>query len=282
MFAEFKHALRRSKGQIFGWGIALFLLVVLLVSLYDSIAAEQEAFQELLSVYPSEVSAFMGDMTSFGTPEGWVSIEFFSYMPVILGILGVTVGSGMLLNDEESGILDLVMAHPVNRTSLFMGRLLAFITTIVSILVIAWTGFIISMTWSTMDIGWGEMWLPLLSLLAVLLLFGALALFLSMILPSRRMASMITGLLLVSSFFITGLAELNDKLETAAKLSPLNYYQAQEAFNDFNGTWFAGLLASALIFTLLAWWRFERRDLRVAGEGGWRLGKLAEILKTKK
>jgi len=35
MFAEFKHALRRSKGQIFGWGIALFLLVVLLVSLYE-------------------------------------------------------------------------------------------------------------------------------------------------------------------------------------------------------------------------------------------------------
>lgn len=273
MFAEFKHALQRSKGQIFGWGIALFLLVVLLVSMYDSIAAEQETFQELLSVYPPEFSAFMGDMASFGTPTGWVSIEFFSYMPLILGILGVTMGSGMLLNDEEDGILDLIMAHPVKRTSLFMGRLLAFITTIVSILVIVWVGFIISMTWSTMGIGLGEMWLPLLSLLAELLLFGSLALFFSMILPSRRLASMTTGLLLVASFFITGLAELNDNLEAIAKLSPLNYYQAQEAFTDFNGTWFIGLLVSALVFTLLAWWRFEKRDLRVAGEGGWRLGK---------
>jgi len=282
MFAELKHALQRSKGQIVGWGIALFLLVVLLVSMYDSIAAEQETFQELLSVYPPEVSAFMGDMSTFGTPEGWVSIEFFSYMPVILGILGVTMGSGMLLNDEEDGILDLVMAHPVNRTALFIGRLLAFIITIVSILVIVWVGFIVSMAWSTIDIGLGVMWLPLLSLLAELLLFGSLALFLSMILPSRRLASMTTGLLLVASFFITGLAELNDKLEVVAKLSPLNYYQAQEAFSDFNGTWFIGLLAAALVFTLLAWWRFKKRDLRVAGEGGWQLGRWATILKHNK
>ncbi len=281
MFAEFKHALQRSKGQIFGWGIGLFLLALLLVSMYDSIAAEQEIFQELLKVYPPEFSAFMGDFSSFGTPEGWVSIEFFSYMPVILGILGATMGSGMLLSDEEDGILDLIIAHPVKRTALFMGRLLAFIITIVSILVIVWLGFIVSMSWSTMDIGWGKIWLPILSLLAELFLFGALALFLSMILPSRRLASMTTGLLLVASFFITGLAELNDKLETVAKLSPLNYYQAQEAFNEFNGTWFVGLLASALVFTLLAWWRFEKRDLRVAGEGGWRLGKWTKMLKRK-
>jgi len=269
--AIFRYTLRRLRGQILGWGIALALMGLLVISIYDSIAAEQEQFQELLEIYPSEITAFVGDITNMATPEGWVSIEFFSYMPLILGIFAVLTGSGLLVSDEENGRLDLILAYPVSRTALFMGRLLAFVTAAVAILVITWLGFIVSMNWSSIDIGWGRMWLPLLSLLAELLLFGTISLLLSMLLPSRRLAATTTGLLLVASFFITGLAKLNEDLEPVAKLSPLNYYQAQEAFEGLNGVWLAGLLAAAVLFAVLAWWCFQRRDIRVGGEGGWRL-----------
>ena len=273
MMTIFRYTLRRFRGQILGWGIALALLCVLLILMYDSFATEQQ-FQELLEIYPSELTAFMGDFSTMATPEGWVSIEFFSYMPLILGIFGVLMGSGLLVSNEENGTLDLIMAHPVSRTALFMGRLLAFVTATVAILVITWLGFIVSMTWSSMDIGWGRIWLPLLSLLAELLLFGTISLFLSMLLPSRRLAATTAGLLLVASFFITGLAKINEDLEPVAKLSPLNYYQTQEAFQGLNGTWLAGLLAAMVLFAALAWWCFQRRDIRVGGEGGWRLPSL--------
>ena len=275
MMTIFRYTLRRFRGQILGWGIALALLGVLLVSMYDMIAAEQEQFQELLDIYPPEIAAFMGDFSTFATPEGFISIEFFSYMPLILGIFAVLTGSGLLVSDEENGRLDLIMAHPVSRAALFLGRLLAFVAATVAILVITWLGFIVSMNWSSMDIGWVRMWLPLLSLLAELLLFGALSLLLSMLLPSRRMAATTGGMLLVASFFITGLANLNENLEPVAKLSPLNYYQAQDAFHALNGAWLAGLLGSAVVFAALAWWRFQRRDIRVGGEGGWRLPSLS-------
>ena len=150
MTTVFRYTLRRFRGQILGWGIALALLGVLLVSMYDSFAGQQEQFEDLLELYPPEITAFIGDISSmFASPEGWVSLEFFSYMPLILGIFGVLVGSGLLASDEENGTLDLIMAHPVSRTTLFMGRLLAFIVATVAILVITWLGFIVSMTWST-------------------------------------------------------------------------------------------------------------------------------------
>jgi ABC-2 type transport system permease protein len=278
MMTIFRHTLRRFRGQILGWGIALALLGVLLVSMYDSFAAQQEQFEDLLELYPPELTAFVGDISSmFATPEGFVSVEFFSYMPLILGIFGVLVGSGLLASDEENGTLDLIMAHPVSRTALFMGRLLAFVAATVAILAIAWLGLIVPMSWSSVDIGWGRMWLPLLSLLAELLLFGTISLFLSMLLPSRRLAATTAGLLLVTSFFITGLAKINDDLEPIAKLSPLNYYQTQDAFQGLNGAWLAGLLAAAVLFAALAWWRFQRRDIRVGGEGGWRLPRLSPL-----
>ena len=274
MMTIFRYTLRRFRGQILGWGIALALLGVLLVSMYDMIAAEQEQFQELLKVYPPEISAFMGDISTFATPEGFISLEFFSFMPLILGIFAVLTGSGLLVSDEENGRLDLIIAHPVSRAALFLGRLLAFVTATVAILAICWLGLVVPMNWSSMDIGWGRIWLPMLSLLAELLLFGTMSLLLSMVLPSRRLAATTAGLLLVASFFITGLAKLNENLEPVAKLSPLNYYQAQDAFHALNGAWLAGLLGSAVVFAALAWYRFLRRDIRVGGEGGWRLPSL--------
>ncbi len=269
----FRYTLGRFRGQILGWGIGLALLGMLLVSMYDSFAGAQE-FEKLLEIYPPEISAFMGDLSSMATPEGWVSMEFFSYMPLILGIFAVLTGSGLLVSDEENGRLDLIMAHPVSRMALFLGRLLAFVASTVAILTIAWLGLVVPMTWSSMDIGWGRMWLPLLSLLAQLLVFGTMSLLLSMLLPSRRMAATTGGMLLVTSFFITGLAKMNENLETIARLSPLNYYQTQDAFQGLNGVWLAGLLAAAVLFAALTWYRFWRRDIRVGGEGGWRLPSL--------
>lgn len=277
----FRYAFARFRGQILGWGISLALLGGYLVSFYDTIAAQREMFEQLMASYPPELWAFFGGMTDLLTPEGFLGMEFFSYMPIILGIFAVLMGSGLLASDEEKGVLDLVMAHPVSRTALFMGRLLAFVTATVGILVIVWLGFMVGMNWSMIDLGWGEMALPFLTLLAELLLFGTLALLLSMALPSRRLAAMVSGLLLVASFFITSLARIDQDLETVAKLSPLNYYQGAGAILGLNGEWFGGLMVAAVIFALLAWWRFERRDIRVGGEGGWRLPSLSLLLRRR-
>ena len=272
MITVFRYSLRRLRGQVLGWGIGLALLGVLLVSMWDSFAIDQEQFENLLDVYPAEIIEFFGDFGNmFSSPEGFLSIEFFSYMPLILGIFAVLMGSGLLVSDEESGMLDLILAHPVSRTALFLGRLLALVVATVVIVAIAWLGLMVPTIWSSADLGWGRVWLPLISLLAEMLVFCTISLLLSMFLPSRRMAATTGGLLLVASFFITGLANINKDLETIAKLSPLTYYQTQDAFDGLNPTWLAGLLAVAAVCTVVAWWRFQRRDIRVGGEGGWRL-----------
>jgi len=271
----FRYTLSRFRGQILGWGIAILLLGLMLMWFYPSIAEQQENFEQLLEIYPEEMTAFFGDLSTMVTPEGFLSIEYFSYMPLILGIFAVLMGSGLLVSDEENGTLDLVLAHPVSRTALFFGRLLAFVVATLAILAISWLGLVLGTVATSLDLGWSQMGLPFLSLLAMLLLFGALALLLSMLLPSRRLAAMTAGLVLVGSFFITGLARIIENLETVAKFSPHNYYQSGEAMNGLNQEWFWGLVAFAVLFALLAWWRFLRRDVRVGGEGGWRLPSLS-------
>jgi ABC-2 type transport system permease protein len=266
--------LRRLRGQIIGWGIPLALLGVLLVSVYDSFAVQQDQFQQLIENYPSEFLAFFGGTdaaTQMFEAEGFLSVEFFSYMPIVLGIFAVLTGSGLLARDEEEGRLDLIQAYPLSRSAFLLGRVLAFVVVSIIIMALIWLGMMVPMTWSSLDLGWGEAALALLSLLVQVLLFGTLSLLLSMVLPSRRLAAMGGGLLLMASYFINSLARIEESLEPIANFSPLHYYQGAEAIGDFNVTWFLALLGFALLFALLALLLYRRRDLRVSGEGGWQL-----------
>lgn len=269
MFAEFIHTLKRTRGSIIGWSIGLGLYGLFMVSFFSTMQGI-EGIQELLASYPPEMLAFFGDsIQAITTPMGYIDTYYFVYMPVIVGIFAVGVGANLLAGDEEKGILDLVLAHPVTRPGLFWGRVLASTLSTLIILLVSWLSWAIPSGNSGMDVSWGELLLPFLPLLVILLLFMAVALFLSMVLPAARLASMLTGSLLVANFLLVGLANLNENLASAIKFTPFHYYQGGKAMAGLNGNWLLGLLFLTILFTLAAWQLFQWRDIRVGGERGW-------------
>jgi ABC-2 type transport system permease protein len=266
----FRYTLARFRGQILGWGVALFLLGLMAVARYDLMSENRESIQQILQGSAGRFIAMFGDVNRIMTPSGFLSLAFFSYLPLILGVFAILSGSGLLAADEENGTLDLVLAHPVSRTGLFVGRVLALAVSTAAILALSWLGFVLAMNWSSLSVGWWEMARPYLSLMALLFFFAGLALLFSMVLPSRRLAAMTTGMVLLVSFFLTTLARLDKSLDGVARLSPISYYQSGEAVEGLDVPALVGLLAVAAAFTVLAWGCFERRDIRVVGEGGWR------------
>jgi ABC-2 type transport system permease protein len=274
MITILKHYLLRSRGTIMGWGLALALLGAYLIAFYDTIIGQREQLEQLLEAYPPELMAFFGGVEDFFSVPGYIHTYFFSYMTLVIGIFAILAGSGLLAGDEEDGKLDLILAHPISRAGLFWGRAVGMVITTAAILLVAYIGFVVVVPTTMMEASPWELFLPFVSLFAFLMFFGMLALMLSFILPSRRLAAMVSGLLLVTGYFITSLANLDDSLETAARLSPYNYVQGGYAMEGLNWSWFGGLMGFAVGFLLLAWWLFERRDIRVGGEGGWRLPRV--------
>jgi ABC-2 type transport system permease protein len=278
MLAELKHTLGRMRGQMIGWSVGLALYGLVMISFYDSIAG-MENFQQFIEAYPEQMQAFFKSMTELNTPKGYLGTYYFSYMTLIIGILAISAGAGLLVSDEEKGILDLVLAHPVSRTALFCGRLLGLVVALVVILTVSWLSWLIPSGSTGLKLTWIEFLRPFLPLFAVLLLFGTLALLLSMLLPSGRIAGMISGALLVADFLLLGLANSNQDLKSIVKFTPLYYYQGGDAVTGLNWGWLGGLLAVSVLFALLAWLLFRRRDIRVGGERSWRLPSLRAALR---
>lgn len=272
MLAEFKNTLRRARGAIIGWGLSLGALGYFMLGFYDTLEEMRGTLEQVIAQYPPELMAFFGGMIDMFSPAGYLSVEFFSLMPVVLGIFAVTSGSNLIVGDEEGGILDLVMSYPVDRSRLFFGRLLGFAVALASILGITWLAFVGGIAASAgMDIPAVEMLRPFINLYAVVFLFGTSSVLLSMLLPSRSIAGMAAGLLMVASYFIQSLSTINKDLEKIAALLPLKYYQSGYALEGLNGDWLAGLFGFAFLFAVFAWALFLRRDIRVSGEGSWRL-----------
>lgn len=267
MLTIFLHTLNKYRGQILGWGISLALLGGLMLPFYDTLSEQQESMAELIEQYPREIMAFFGNTEDVFTPGGYLHLEFFSYMPLVLGFFSVLTGAALLAGDEESGVLDLVLAHPVSRTRLFLGRLLAYLAANAGILTIAWVGFVAAEAASSINLSPVELALPFLSMLSLLLVFGSLALLFSMVLPSVSTSATLASVLLISSFLLSVMASINSDLEHAARFSPVNYYQGGEAVGGLNWEWFGALMGISLIMILAALVAFNRKDIRVGGEG---------------
>lgn len=270
------------RGQVLGWGLGVASLGLIIVPFYSVFMERQADFLQMIEAYPPEFLAFFGgDAASMLTPEGFLGMYGFSMLPVIVPIFAVIVGSGLIAGDEERGRLDLILSHPVGRSAFFLGRTLAFMTASVAILFIAWLGFCLPMLGSSLEIGWGRMTLPFVTLFAQTMIYGTLALLLSMVLPSRSLAATLSGLLMVASYFLSSMASLDSTLRSIARFFPYTYYQGSEALIELNLTWLFGLLAISVVMVLLAWWRFSRRDIRLSGEGSLEFSGFPNFRKAK-
>lgn len=261
--------LARGRGQVIGWGLGIFLWALGVMSLWDTVQAGQEQFQQLLSSYPPEFTAIFGDMATFTTPAGYLSLEFFTLMPLLIGVLAVLGGSWLIAGDEERGVLDLYLAHPIRRLEYFAGRAAGQVGLTALVLAIGWLGLAIPIVRSSIDISLGRLVFPFLSLFALLFVYFGLGLLLSQILPSGRLTAMVTGLALFGGYILTILGRLSEDYLSVTRYTPFTYYQGGDALVEMNWGWWAGLMGLAVAFILAAAFAFRSRDIRVSGEGSW-------------
>lgn len=267
------YSLKRSFSIILGWGIPLMLLGIITIPFYDLVAENEKQLRPVLDTLKPLLKSFVGgdEAAQVFTPEGFIALRYFAFLPVVMGIFGSVYGSGLLAADEERGILDFLMAHPISRSQIFWGRLLSFLVSLILILGFGWFGLWLGVLKAeSMNFSPLKLWLPYLSVFAVTWLFACLSFALSMVMPSRSAAAMISGIIVLAGYIITNLSKAIKGLESWALFSPITYFQSN-AMMGLKLNPLTVLFVSSVIFVAFAWKAFVNRDIRVAGDGGWKI-----------
>jgi len=276
MFATWKYTLNRLVLSTIVWGAVLFGMGFLVLFSFDyMIAKNKHLLIDLIANMPPPLKAMVGDSEQFATPKGFLDAKFFVQSALILGIHAVLAGSGLLAVDEESGRLDLFASYPVSRRSVFWGRTMALVTSMIAVITLAWLGLVASLPLTNLDVSPLELALGCLSLFALSMVYVGMALLFSLLLPSRRTAATTVGFLLFGSFLLALLAPAIDFVRPVHALLPFRFYQGGKAMDQLDVGSLLVLLSLTTVELVAAWRLFERRDIRVKGEAVLKFKKTA-------
>jgi ABC-2 type transport system permease protein len=255
--ALFAKTLRDLRWQVFGYGVGLALMAALVVTIYPS-------YQEQLADFevPEALQGLTGDV-NYGSPEGFLSAEFVSWVPIITSIFAIMAGTSALAGEEANGTLDLLLSQPISRRRLALEKMAGIIVATYAITVIVCLGWALSVPFVDIDISLMDLFIATLNLAPITLAFAFLAMFLGAFMPDRRTATAAAAALAVAGYFLNYMARIVNALEPLAWLSPFNYDDVDALVEGFDWWRPAVLLAIAIVLAVATVACFERRDIGV-------------------
>ncbi len=271
LWTMFRKTLRDVRGMTIG--IALFLAIIALldIAIYPSFKDTLTDFQ-----IPAAMEGLLGETADMGSPEGFITAEFFSWVPLVLMILAISGGTSAFAGEEGEGTIDLLLSQPIKRWEFATAKTLALASAVTIAALAALPGFAIGLALVDFEIDMGRLAAAVVYMLPVAFLVTSLSVLASAVFPNRGSAAMAVTAFVIVSYFIQVLSDAAPVLDTVRKASIFHWAEpSRVVIGGFDWTRAAVLLVLAIVAAGLAVWSFERRDLS-SGAREWRLHDLID------
>jgi ABC-2 type transport system permease protein len=262
----FMETLRRSWRQILYWGIGLGAY-----GLYASVIIPDtkmlKQYAEMIKSMPAVMIKMFGasDAAAIATPEGFLSFAYFSYALILLAVYAVTAGLNVTANEEDQGILDVVLSLPLPRWRVVLERTLAYAVIIIAIVTLAFAGLLIGVQSSALKVDPMKLLQSSANILPSALLILSFTVFCGTFFRRKGTATAVAAVFVIASYFINFIGEsASGMAESLRVISFFHYYDASGVMQ--NGlAWGNVILLVALAAVLVggAVWFFQRRDVGV-------------------
>lgn len=208
---------------LLGWGLGLAAAAFLYLPIYPSMSGTA-GMQELIDQLPPELIKTL-NYDQIGTGAGYTQATLFGLIGfLLLSIAATGWGAGALGGDEESGRLELTLAHGVTRVQVAVARFCAIAVKILALCVLLFVVVLLLNDSAELQIEVGN-------LLGTSLLFGGVSLLtasaalLGGALTGRRIGGIASGAgVAVLGYVFNALGNQSASLEWLHNLSP--YYWA--------------------------------------------------------
>lgn len=214
-----------------GWSLALAAVCLLYLPLYPSMGGGSQ-MQELLNQMPKELISAIG-YDSIGTGAGWTQSTVFGLLGfVLLIIASVSWGAAAIGGNEESGALELTLAHAVTRTQVVLEQALAILIKLV-VLGLVVTLIVLSLNSpAELDLNVGYL-LGTVALWLELGLLGASVALLCGAATGRRSVGIAGGaIVMIGAYILNALGNQKSDWDWMHNLSPYSWVFTEKPLQD--------------------------------------------------
>jgi ABC-2 type transport system permease protein len=252
------------------WAGGLVLYAAAISWLYPTISAV-EGMGDYLDAMPEQFRELAGvsdltqalDEQGFFTFEGFLSTEYMSWFPVLLGIYAIISGVGLLAKDAERGALDIILGQPIHRYAYLLTRAATQISVLGVLVLVSYVTLLLGAALINEPISeLNLLYAHIVALGLIVSLFSFAVLWSAVFLRTSR-AMAVAGLATVLAYVVNILSPSLGPFDWLEKLSPFAYYESLSLLNTgdidpVSIVVYAGIVVAALGVATRV---FERRDL---------------------
>ena len=259
----FGKTLRDQRRSIAGWTIAIAAVGVLYAAFWPLMMSPE--MKAAMDAFPPEFMEALG-YTDVTTAAGYVGSTTFGLLgPALIIIYAAATGGAAIAGEEESGRLDLLLAHPVSRWSVLLQRSAALIVgMLLACAALAVALIAISGPAELGDIGAANLVAASLHLALLGVFYGAVALGFGAATGRRSIAWAAVAILAIGGFLGNNLAPMVDALAWLRDISPFHFYAgAAPLRNGIQPIDAMVLILASAGLIAVGGLRFDRRDVAV-------------------
>lgn len=263
MKAIIKWGLWQRRKGIVGWSVAVAAFIFINMIFYPTFKDQAAELQKSFESLPEAAVQLFGGSTDFFSPVGFMNSQiFFIMLPLLLGVLAITLGHKLIAQEEQDGTIELLLSRPLSRTRLLIAKALVGLTILAIVTFVSLATTLIIGDIVNLEVPARRTIDATLVCFLMIVSFGALAFMLSAMGRTRTIAVAAATAIAIGGYLISSLSTTVTWLETPSKLLPFYYYDS-EALLRGTAEWvdvlyFVGLIASCAI---ISWIAFIRRDI---------------------
>ena len=244
----------------------MFVLVWSSMAKYAAYSGTGQSITSLIAQFPQSIQTIFG-ITGFNLDKasGYFGV-IFMYIALMATVHAVMLGSGIISKEERDKTSEFLMTKPISRNKVISAKILSGIFCLLVINVVTLASSIYSVNYFSKDMSFVNYILVLMAGLFFLqLLFFFIGTTVAAINKKPKVSSSIAASILLVTFILTFLININNNLDLLKYLTPFKYFDAKDilASGNLNPLYISISLVLIVIMIAVTYRAYDNRDLSV-------------------
>lgn len=262
----FLRELKAYRKSLIIWSIAILLMVISGMSKYSAYAGSGQSMNELLSQIPESIKAVLG-MGDFDLTKvtGFYGM-FYLYMLLMAAIHASLLGANIISKEERDKTTEFLMVKPVSREKIVTAKLLAALFNVIVFNIVTLVlSIVIVGKYANGEAITGEILMLMAGMLILQMIFLSIGTGIAAAGRHPKSAASIATAVLLVSFILSSVINMNNKLDVLKYITPFKYFEAEQLLEE-GGFQPVFVLLSLVIITVMiciTYVFYKKRDLNV-------------------
>jgi ABC-2 type transport system permease protein len=267
----YRKELKRYRGTFIGWSISICALIVIGMAFFpvlqdENIVKQMTAFFEN-AIMKNMMAAFGASLDNLTNVLGFYTTRNSMFIMLLGSFFSILLAGKILAREEPDKTAEFLLSKPVTRIEVLGSKLAAYLTYLLLLnAIIVVVGFL------SLEFFKGKSEYLVSSFLIhslysflLMLTFGAIGMFLSLLIKRGRPTTGISIGIVVGGYFFDSLSRITPAADKFGYISPFKFVDSGVMRPDYGLDWWRVLYFTAVSLLLfgLTFWIYRRKDILI-------------------